>query len=71
MTDCRPAPQQGQGPTLWVRRPAGTGFGSPPGARSISFSAEKETGLDSKEKGGPIYGRLVGVHGGLRLYALW
>ena len=43
----------------------------PAGARSISFSAEKETGLDSKEKGGPVYGGFLVVHGGLRLYALF
>ena len=53
------------------RSPSG-GCGSPPrGARSISFSAEKETGLDSKEKGGPVYGGFLVVHGGLRLYALF
>ena len=49
---------------LGVRLPAA-------GARSISFSAEKETGLDSKEKVRPVYGGLVVEDGGLRLYALW
>ena len=64
------------------RLPGGAGCpprgGVPPGvrlpaagARSISFSAEKETGLDSKEKGGPVYGASVVENGGLRLYALF
>ena len=37
------------------------------GARSISFSAEKETVLHSKEKWGPVFGRLVVENGGQRL----
>ena len=41
------------------------------GAKTISFSAEKETVLDSKEKVRPVYGWFVVDHGGLRLYALF
>ena len=43
------------------------GGGIPPGAKTISFSAEKETVLDSKEKMGPVYGRSGVKNGGLRL----
>ena len=47
------------------------GGACPAGARSISFSAEKETGLDSKEKLGWSTGRWYWKNGGLRLYALF
>ena len=37
----------------------GKGAAPAAGARSISFSEEKETGLDSKEKRGPVFGAFV------------
>ena len=62
-------------------RPPGAGFppggrspsggACPAGAKTISFSAEKETVLDSKEKVRPVYGWFVVDHGGFRLYALF
>ena len=55
--------------------PPGAGFppggAYPAGAKTISFSAEKETVLDSKEKVRPVYGAFQGQNGGLRLYALF
>ena len=64
-----------------VRHPAGgrlpaggwvpPGGAYPAGAKTISFSAEKETVLDSKEKVRPVYGAFQGQNGGMRLYALF
>ena len=49
-------PPRGKAPALRGRSPSGGrlpgGGGFPPGAKTISFSAEKETVLDSKEKMG-------------------
>ena len=45
------------------------GGACPAGAKTISFSAEKEMVLDSKEKEGPVFGWLMVVHGGQRLFA--
>ena len=50
---------------MWSGGPPGGGV--PPGGKTISFSAEKETVLHSKEKWGPVFGRLVVENGGQRL----